>query len=113
MLPSFFLVVLMLILLVICCVSPSTFHMVTAIFTMVNMTWVGILVVFRGVGAWRLHSASSINWHSFLEEEPVTHFVVLPNFQEDEAMFREPLKILAAFLRQKDACTLGVGCGGP
>ena len=95
----------MLILLVICCVSPSTFHVIAAVCTMVNMTWVGTLVVFRGVGAWRLRSASSINRHSFLEEEPVTHFVVLPNFQKDEATFREPLKILAALLRQRDACT--------
>ena len=89
-LPSFLLIVLMLILFVICCVSPSTFYVITAIFTMVNMTWVRTLVVFRGVGAWRLHSALSINWHSLLEEEPVTNFLVLPNFQEDEAVFREP-----------------------
>ena len=49
---------------------------------MVNMTWVGTLVVLRGLGAWRLHSASSINWHSSLEEEPVAPVVVLPKFSE-------------------------------
>ena len=44
---------------------------------------------FSGVGAWRMPSASSISWPSLLEEDPVAHFVVLPNYQEDEAMFRE------------------------
>ena len=53
-----------------------------------------------------MRSASSITLHSLLEEEPVTHFVVLTNFQEDEAMVREHPKILAALLRQRDACTL-------
>ena len=36
-----------------------------------------------------MRSAFSINRHSLLEEDPVTHFVVLPNLQEDEGMLRE------------------------
>merc|ERR1712136_553714 len=72
----------------------STFYVITAILTMINMTWVANLAIFSGVGAWRMRSASSINWHSLLEEDPVTHFVVLPNYQEDEAMLRETLENL-------------------
>ena len=30
------------------------------------------------------HSASSVDWHTFLEEDTVTNFGVLPNSQEDE-----------------------------
>ena len=30
-----------------------------------------------------------MNWHSFLGEDTVAHFVVLPNFFEDEAVFRQ------------------------
>ena len=43
---------------------------------------------------WHMHSASSINRHSLLDEDPVTHFVVLPNLQEDEGMLRETLENL-------------------
>ena len=62
------------------CVSPSTFRMIVAISTMINMIWVANLAIFSGrfVAAWLMRSASSISMHSLLEEEPVTHFVVLP-----------------------------------
>ena len=77
----------------------------TAIFTVVGMTWVGTLVVSRGVGAWRLHSASSINWHSF--EEDLSHTLsCLPIFRRTRLRSENPLKILAALFRQRDACTL-------
>ena len=33
-------------------------------------------------------AASLINWHGVHEEDPVPNFVVLPNYQEDEATFR-------------------------
>ena len=68
---------------------------------------------FSSVGAWRLHPALSIDWHtllearltlcrvyelpgthSSLEEDPVIHFVVLWNLQEDEGMLRETLENL-------------------
>ena len=42
-----------------------------------------------------------------LEEDPVTHFVVLANLQEDEGMLRETLKkSLPLSLRQGDTCAL-------
>ena len=94
MLPGFLLFAMMLMLLVAGWISPSTFYVITAILTMINMTWVANLAIFSGVGAWRMRSASSINWHSLLEQDPVTHFVVLPNYQEDEAMLRETLENL-------------------
>ena len=37
---------------------------------------------------------------------PVAHFVVLPNCHEDETILRELLKILVAFLRQRNTCVL-------
>ena len=43
---------------------------------------------------WRMRSSLSTNRHSSLEEDPVTHFVVLPNLQEDEGMHRETLENL-------------------
>ena len=39
-----------------------------------------------GVDTWRMPAASSINGHGLLEEDPVTNFVVLPYYHEDEAM---------------------------
>ena len=51
------------------------------------MTTVANLAIFSGVGAGRLPSASiTLRSH--------THFVVLTNYQEDEAMLREPLENL-------------------
>ena len=41
-----------------------------------------------------LRSASSIDWHAFLEENPVADFVVLPNYYEDQAVFQKPLNTL-------------------
>ena len=40
---------------------------------------------------WRIQSASSTKRHSLLDEDPVTHFVVLPNLQGNEGMLRETL----------------------
>ena len=54
------------------------------------------------------------NGHPFLDEDPVTHFVVLPNGQDDEAMFREargaswPLSLSA-----EKHVPSGVGHGSP
>ena len=81
MLLGFLLFVMMLVLLVAGWVLPITFCVITSILTMVNMTWVTNLVIFSGVG--RMRSAPS-----------VTHFVVLPNLQEDEGMLRETLENL-------------------
>ena len=61
---------------------------------------------FQLVCAWRIRSASWISRHSFLEEDLVTHFVVLPNFQDDEAMFEGTIENSAALLRQKNTCAL-------
>ena len=58
------------------------------ILTMINMVWVGNCEICNGVCAWRLPSASSVDWYSSLEEDPVAHLVVLPNYQEDEATSR-------------------------
>ena len=58
------------------------------ILTLINMVWVGNCEICKGVYAWRLPSASSVDWYSSLEEDPVAHLVVLPNYQEDEAAFR-------------------------
>ena len=77
---------MMLILLVAGCVTPNAFDVITAIWTIINMTWFANLVISNGVGAWRLPSASSVDWYSSLGEDPVAHLVVLPNYQEDEAM---------------------------
>ena len=55
-----------------------------------------------------------------LEEDPVAHFVILPNFEEDETILKilvallqqrntcawYPLKILAALVRQRNTCEL-------
>ena len=41
-----------------------------------------------------------------LEEDPVAHIVILPNCQEDETILRELLKVLVAFLRQRNTCVL-------
>jgi len=39
-------------------------------------------------------AALSISWHTLLEKDPVAQFVVLPNYQVDEAMFGETLENL-------------------
>ena len=80
--------------------------MITAFWTIVNITWVANPTMFSSVSAWGFPSTFLINWHTVLEEDPVTHFVVLPDCQEDVAMFRDPLNILSALIRQRNTCTL-------
>ena len=53
-------------------VSPSTLYVIIEIYN-----WVANIGIFSCVGAWRILSASSINWHSFLEKNSVAHFVAL------------------------------------
>ena len=83
-------------------VSPNAFYMIAAILTMINRTWVQISQFSSGVGAWRLPAASSINWHGLLEKDPVTNFVLLPYYLEDEAMLGRTLNILTALFRRRD-----------
>ena len=54
--------------------------------------------------------ALSFPWHTLHEEDPIAHIVMLPNYQEDEAALREPLKILSALLRQRCAVSLVGSC---
>ena len=77
------------------CVSPSTFRVIVAIdYGQHDLGCKSRNFQRRFVGAWLMRSASSISLHSSLEEEPVTHFVALPNLQEDEGMLRETLENL-------------------
>ena len=46
------------------------------------------------VGKRMLHRP--IDWHTLLEEDFVAHFVVHPNYQEDESMHRETLENLGS-----------------
>ena len=56
------------------------------------MTWLASLTVFCGVGTWRACVLLRRSfWYSFLEVDRVTHFPVLPNSPQDEAMFIETL----------------------
>ena len=83
-------------------VSPNAFYMIAAILTMINRTWVQISQFSSSVGAWRLPAASLINWHGLLEKDPVTNFVLLPYYLEDEAMLGGTLNILTALFRRRD-----------
>ena len=77
-----------LLLLVAGCISPSTFRLVAAILIMANMAWVADLAIFSVVAAWLMRSASSVNLHSLLEEDP-SHTVSHSNYQEDESTLRQ------------------------
>ena len=76
------------------CVSPCQFHVIAAIYTLVNKNWVGNVAVPSGFGTCPMRSGSSNNWYSWLEEDPVTDFAVHPNSQEDEAILGETLENL-------------------
>ena len=54
------------------------------------------LAIFSSVGAWRMRPALSIDWHTLLEGDLVAHFVVHPNYQEDESLHRETLENLGS-----------------
>ena len=76
MIPRFLLFLFELMLLVTSWVSPSTTYVIAAVCTMVK-------------------------------DDPVTYFVVLPKiFRRTRLCPENPLKILAALLRQKNSCTL-------
>ena len=71
---------------------------------------------FSSVGAWRMRPALSIDWHTLLEGDLVAHFVVLPNYQEDETMHRETLENLdrcPETKKHKDVVLTMVGLEGP
>ena len=72
----------------------SPLYAIIAILTVINLTRVSSLGIFSWVGAWRIRSASSTNWHPFLEKNTAAHFVdfvVLPNYHEDVAVFEGTL----------------------
>ena len=50
--------------------------------------------IFSGVGAWRMSSASSVDWPSFARKTPSHTLSSFPSYQEDEAMFRETIENL-------------------
>ena len=109
-----FLFAMTLLLLVAGCVSPSTFRLIVAILTVVNMAWVADLAIFSEVAAWLMRSVSSVNLHSLLEEDP-SHTVSLSNYQEDESTLRESLENLGrpswplSFGRETPAHDVGHG----
>ena len=67
--------------------------MITAIFTKINMTWIANHEV-SFQRRWFLAYASCFVDQLIvrLEEDPVAHFVILPNYQEDETMLHETLE---------------------
>ena len=71
---------------------------------------------FSSVGAWCMRPALSIDWHTLLEGDLVAHFVVHPNYQEDETMHRETLENLDRCLetkKHKHVVLTMVGLEGP
>ena len=67
------------------CVPPGTLCVITASFIVINMNWV-VLSAASALGAFLLpHRSMGI---TFLEEDSVTDFAVLPN-SPDETLFRQ------------------------
>ena len=95
-----FLFAMTLLLLVAGCVSPSTFRLIVAILIVVNMAWVADLAIFSVVAAWLMRSdscsASSVNLHSLLEEDPTLSRIRIT--RRTSLRFGNPLKISAALL---------------
>ena len=104
---GFLLFAMTLMLLVAVCVSPSKFRVFVVILTMVNMTWVAHLASFSGV-ALPLGSCVQLR-RSVCTRCSRKNRHTLSRFQitrRTSLCFVNPLKILAALVRQRDACTL-------
>jgi cellulose synthase/poly-beta-1,6-N-acetylglucosamine synthase-like glycosyltransferase len=80
----------------------TQFCILTAALTFYIMMWSSNMCIFSAVGAWRMRRDSNKDWHAkfvkLKEEDPDTtdaaHFVILPNYNEEETMLKETLESL-------------------
>jgi hypothetical protein len=83
--------------------SPTVFRAITAILGFMTVGWTANLAISSAFGRKRLCDDCAKDWHSMLEEHQaanpadsdVLHFVILPNYKEDEEMMWRTLKNLA------------------
>ena len=75
--------------------TPSIFRVITAIFTIINLTWIASLEApFEQCRRLACAFCFVDPLAEILEEDPVAYIVVLPNCQGDEVALREPLENL-------------------
>jgi hypothetical protein len=80
----------------------NAFCVLTAALTLYIAGWTTNMAIFSAVGAWRMRRDSGKDWHAKylkLKEEDsattdVVHFVILPNYKEEESMLKETLENL-------------------
>ena len=91
----------------------GTLRVIIAILITVKMTWVANLAIFFScVGGWPIRHASSVNSDFFLEEDPVTHFVVFSELPGGRVFVRSPWNLGRSPKAEKHV-HIGVGRRGP
>ena len=75
-------------------VSTSKSYVIAAVFTMMNTTGVANLAISMAMVLCACLLVRRSNWHSSFEKDPVTYFVIVPNFRENEAMQSKTLENL-------------------
>jgi len=83
--------------------SPTVFRTIAAILGFMTLGWTANLSISSAIGRYRLREDCAKDWHSMLEEHKaanpadsdVLHFVILPNYKEDEDMMWRTLENVA------------------
>lgn len=83
--------------------SHAAFYAITAVLSVVTLSWSANLSLSIVVGTWKMRRACGVDWHARLQELEKTlpegeanssHIVILPNYKENEDMLLETLENL-------------------
>jgi hypothetical protein len=100
--------------------SPTVFRVIAAILGFMTLGWTANLSISSAIGRKRLRDDCAKDWHSMLEEHQaaspadsdVLHFVILPNYKEDEEMMWRTLENLARSRLAKSSVRVVLGMEG-
>jgi len=100
--------------------SPTVFRTIAAILGFMTLGWTANLSISSAIGRYRLREDCAKDWHSMLEEHKaanpadsdVLHFVILPNYKEDEEMMWRTLDNLARSRLAKSSVRVCLGMEG-
>jgi len=95
--------------------SSTVFYAITAVLTVFTLSYSTQLAVSCAFGAWKMRKACAENWDDRLqavEEKTGTsmeHIVILPNYQEDEAMLQKTLENIGRSSMARDSVRVVLG----
>jgi len=109
---------MMLVVMIAALVSSTFFYAITAILTIFTLSYSTQLAVSAAFGAWKMRRACEEDWDDRLTSmqektgETIEHIVILPNYQEDEAMLQHTLENIARSCMARDSVRIVLAMEG-